>query len=137
MTQARGLGDRTKVSILLVDDYPPVRQGLRLLLELEPDARVVGEAGCASDALAQAVRLMPDIVIMDVETLDMDGITTIGQLLDLHPTCVLIGLTMQGDSITRTQALAAGAWTVIEKGHPEELLVAFRHVATSLRCQTR
>jgi DNA-binding NarL/FixJ family response regulator len=69
------------ISVLIVDDQDLVREGLRMLLEAEPDLRVVGEAGNGSQALAQARRLDPDVVLMDVRMPEMDGIEATAKLV--------------------------------------------------------
>jgi DNA-binding NarL/FixJ family response regulator len=68
------------ISVLIVDDQELVREGLRMLLEAEPDLCVAGEAGNGSQALAQARRLDPDVVLMDVRMPDMDGIEATARL---------------------------------------------------------
>ena len=62
------------ISVLIADDQALVREGLRMLLEAEPDITVAGEAGNGSEAIAAARRLDPDVVLMDVRMPDMDGI---------------------------------------------------------------
>ena len=69
------------ISVLIVDDQDLVREGLRMLLEAEPDLCVAGEAGNGSQALAQARRLDPDVVLMDVRMPEMDGIEATTQLV--------------------------------------------------------
>jgi len=69
------------IGVLIVDDQDLVREGLRMLLEAEPDLRVVGEAGNGSQALAQARRLDPDVVLMDVRMPEMDGIEATAKLV--------------------------------------------------------
>ena len=69
------------ISVLIVDDQDLVREGLRMLLEAEPDLCVAGEAGNGSQALAQARRLDPDVVLMDVRMPGMDGIEATTQLV--------------------------------------------------------
>jgi DNA-binding NarL/FixJ family response regulator len=68
------------ISVLIVDDQDLVREGLRMLLEAEPDLCVAGEAGNGSQALAQARRLDPDVVLMDVRMPEVDGIEATAQL---------------------------------------------------------
>jgi DNA-binding NarL/FixJ family response regulator len=69
------------ISVLIVDDQDLVREGLRMLLEAEPDLRVVGEAGNGSQALAQVRRLDPDVVLMDVRMPELDGVETTARLV--------------------------------------------------------
>ena len=75
----------TIITVLLVDDQPTVRHGLRMRLELEPDIIVVGEAGDGAAALDMTTALHPDVVVMDVEMPEMDGITACAALRRLAP----------------------------------------------------
>ncbi len=68
------------ISVLIADDQDLIRKGLRMLLEAEPDLRVVGEAADGSQALAQARRLDPDVILMDVRMPGLDGIQATAQL---------------------------------------------------------
>ena len=68
------------ISVLIADDQDLIRKGLRMLLEAEPDLRVAGEAGDGSQALAQARRLDPDVILMDVRMPGLDGIQATTQL---------------------------------------------------------
>jgi DNA-binding NarL/FixJ family response regulator len=68
------------ISVLIADDQDLIRKGLRMLLEAEPDLRVAGEAADGSQALAQARRLDPDVILMDVRMPGLDGIQATAQL---------------------------------------------------------
>ena len=71
-------GDGTKpIRLLLVDDQPSVRRGLRMRFALEPDLEVIGEAGDATEAISLAQTLGPDVVLMDVDMSGIDGILAI------------------------------------------------------------
>src|SRR5215472_6567097 len=82
----RGLEARTSleegsmIRVLLVDDQPAVRRGLRFRFQLEPDIQVVGEAGSGPEALQLVQALSPTVVLMDVEMPEMDGISTTAAL---------------------------------------------------------
>lgn len=117
-----------EIRILLVDDQPGVRRGLRLLLQLETGAIVVGEADSAREVLDLAVRLKPDLVIMDVEASGIDGITAMERLLALQPECAVIILTLHSCPKVRSRALIAGARRFVEKGRPQEIQDAFRQI---------
>ncbi len=128
-----GIETQGNVGILLVDDHSLVRQGLRMLFQIEPAAVVIGEAGTGAEALALARNLKPDVVIMDVEMPGMDGIEATALLVAMHPQVAVIILTTHGTSDKRARAFAAGAKALVEKSQPEELVVAFRQVSDSLR----
>ena len=115
------------IRIVLVDDEATVRQGLRMLLQLEPDLDVVGEAdnGAQAVALVQAVR--PDVVVMDVEMPEMDGIAATSRLCQTVQSVAVVMLSIHGDVLTRGLAQAAGAAAFVEKqGSLEMLLDAIR-----------
>jgi len=68
------------ISVLIVDDHPVVRQGLRVLLEVQDGIEVAGEAGDGATALALAAERKPDVILLDLKLPDMDGITVLGEL---------------------------------------------------------
>jgi DNA-binding NarL/FixJ family response regulator len=123
------IGERKESGVLLVDDQPAVRQGLRLLLQLESRIVILGEAGSAAEALALAEVLRPDVVIMDVEMPGMDGIEATALLVAMLPQCSVIILTINGSAATRARAMSAGARAFVEKGRPEEIEDAIRQVS--------
>jgi DNA-binding NarL/FixJ family response regulator len=118
------------VRVLLVDDEPAVRRGLRARLQLETDIQVVGEASTGREALAVAQTLMPDVVLMDVEMPEMDGIEATAALRTVVPHSAVVMLSMHDDAQTRGRSLAAGAVAFVEKrGVTESLLSAIRLAA--------
>ena len=125
------------VGVLLIDDQLAVRQGLRLLFQLDPQATVIGEAATALEGLSLAAALRPDVVVMDVEMPGMDGITATDLLMGAQPRCMVIVLTIHGDPNTRARATAAGAWAFVEKQRPEELQMALRRAMDSIETATR
>ena len=117
------------IKLLLVDDQRSVREGLKMRFALEPDLRVVGEAGNGVEALQAAQTLAPDVVVMDVEMPQMDGISATELLRVLAPQVGVVMLSIHGDAETRTRAQAAGAAAFVEKqGADETLLIAIRQV---------
>ncbi len=119
-----------EIKVLLVDDQPNVRRGLRMRLALEPDITVVGEAGDGVAALELARKLHPNVVVMDLEMPTMDGITATQKLRDLDPDIAIVILSMYGDASTTARARAAGAAAIVEKRQSEqELLTAIRSAA--------
>ena len=99
-----GAGTRT-VRLLLVDDEPAVRRGLRIWLALEPNLEVVGEAGRAAEAMLLAQALRPDVILMDVEMPGMDGISATAALRSVAPQSAVVILTLYDDAATRARAL--------------------------------
>ena len=123
---------RSEVRILLVDDQPEVRCGLRMILQLEAGAVVIGEAGTATEALMLAEALKPHLVIMDVEMPGIDGIAATERLLGMWPECLIIILTIHNRPDIKARAFAAGAWAFVEKGRPEDMRTAFRRAQSVL-----
>jgi len=116
----------TSIRIVIADDQAMVRAGFAALLDAQPDVTVVGQAADGAEALALALRLVPDVVLMDIRMPGMDGIEATRQLTR---TRVLI-LTTFGLDEYIIQALRAGAsGFVLKDGRVEDLLHAVRTVA--------
>jgi DNA-binding NarL/FixJ family response regulator len=96
------------IRVLLVDDHPVVREGLRALLSAEPDLRVVGECGTGTDAVREAAALRPDVVLMDLRLPGLDGVAATEQIVAAGSANVLV-LTTYDDDADIVRALAAGA----------------------------
>ena len=121
------------IRLLIVEDQPGVRQGLRMLLDAESDLSVIGEAADGGDALMLAASLGPDVVLMDVEMRRMDGIATTTALHQAFPRIPIIMLSIHDDAGTRARADVAGAETFVSKLMPAKVLVAaIRQVAHRL-----
>jgi DNA-binding NarL/FixJ family response regulator len=97
------------ITVFLADDHAVVREGLRLLLEMQPDIRVVGEAENGRDALRQVTTLRPDIVIMDISMPELNGIESTRQILNQCPSTKIVVLSMHSASEHVFRALGAGA----------------------------
>src|ERR1700683_4072452 len=100
------------VRILIVDDHTIVRQGLRLILDLEPDFTVVGEASDAAQAVTETARLRPDVVLLDLKLSDSapaEGLDVCNVLSDRHPQVSIVVLTTFPDSKLLLGALQRGA----------------------------
>jgi DNA-binding NarL/FixJ family response regulator len=96
------------IRVLLADDQPLVRTGFRMILDAEPDIEVVGEAGDGADAVRQAVRLRPDVVIMDIQMPIEDGISATERISANGTAKVLVLTTFHLDNNV-VGALRAGA----------------------------
>jgi len=118
------------IRILLADEYPMVRRGLRMRLALEGDIEVVGEGSSGPETLCLAQALAPDVVIMGIELPLMDGIEATRQLHILAPETAVVILSIRDDRETKAQAQAAGAAAFVEKhGGVALLLAAIRRIA--------
>ena len=118
------------IKVLLVDDQTLIRQGIRLLLEIEPDIQVVGQAADGRAALEQVEVLHPDVVLMDVRMPEMDGIAATRLLNASHPEVKVIILTTFEDDETVFEGLKAGASGYLLKDiSSEEMAQAVRKVA--------
>lgn len=89
---------KTPIRIILADDHQIVRQGLRMLLEAEPDMVVIAEACNGREVLKQAQELLPDLIIMDVTMPELNGIEATRQILAIAPGIKVIALSMNSDS---------------------------------------
>jgi two-component system, NarL family, nitrate/nitrite response regulator NarL len=113
-----------------VDDQPAVRRGLRMRFALEPDLEVIGEAGDATEAISLAQTLGPDVVLMDVDMSDIDGILAIAMLRQVAPHSTVVIFTLYDDAAMRARVRGAGAAAFVAKHQTEEaLLVAIRRAA--------
>jgi DNA-binding NarL/FixJ family response regulator len=118
------------IRVLLVDDHPLVRGGLRALLASEEAISVVGEATNGSEAISRAVKLEPDVILMDLHMSEMNGIEATRQILRAQPRIGVIALTMLEDDDTVFAAMRAGARGYLLKGADEaEVLRAIHAVA--------
>ncbi len=120
----------TTLRLLLVDDHPIVRTGLRMLFQSEPGMEVIGEADSGAAAIAAVQRLHPDVVIMDVAMPGMNGIEATRQIKANSPETAVLALTMHEDEQYFFAMLNAGASGYIPKrAAPDDLVAAIRVVA--------
>jgi DNA-binding NarL/FixJ family response regulator len=117
------------VQILIVDDQSLFREGLRTLLSVQPDFEVVGEAGNGEEALRMAVRLKPNIILMDLRMPVMDGVTATQRLREALPSCKVIVLTTFDDDEYVFDGLRAGAVGYLLKDVSSEKLFEAIHAA--------
>lgn len=119
-----------KTSIMIVDDHKIVRMGLKSLIAAESDLDVVGEAEDGTIALKQALKLKPDIVIMDLVMPKKDGVATTQELHEKLPETKVLVLTSYSTTDTIAAALAAGACGAVMKSSDDnDLLAAIRTIA--------
>lgn len=118
------------IRILIVDDHAIVRAGIRVLLQLQPEFEVVGEAEDGQEALRQVQQLAPDIVLMDIGMPGMDGLAATRAILQNYPQVRIIALTQHENREYVLPTLRAGAQGYVLKRAPDDTLVrAIRTVA--------
>jgi len=118
------------IRIVLADDHPVVRMGLRALLNSEPDIQVVGEANNGVEALEQVASLGPDIVVMDISMPEMDGMEATRRIRDSFPETKVLILTVHAQERYLFPVLKAGAAGYVLKSTIDTRLVdAIRTVA--------
>ena len=118
-----------KITVLIADDHPVVRQGLRVLLSLEDDIEVVGETGDGAETAELAAALVPDVILLDLKLPVLDGLGVLAELRDRGlPTRALV-LTSVADQASVTVAMRAGAAGFLYKDvDPDALVRAVRSV---------
>jgi len=118
------------IRLLIVDDHPVVRDGLRGIFESDPQFEVTGEAGNGAEAVTQARSLRPDVVLMDLRMPDVDGVTAIKRLAELGLDTRVLVLTTYDTDTDVVPAIEAGATGYLLKDAPRsELLRAVRAAA--------
>jgi two-component system response regulator NreC len=118
------------IRILIADDHGVIRAGLRALLEDDPDITVVGEASDGGEALAKAVELKPDILLMDLSMPNMGGIEATLQLSQREPKVRVLILTVHEEESLLKEVIRMGAsGYIVKRAAQEDLLHAIRVVA--------
>src|SRR2546421_1212090 len=117
-------------TVLIADDQALVRVGLRKILDAEPETDIVGEAGDGEDAVSEARRLRPDVVLMDIRMPVLDGIEATRRIVTAQPSTRVLILTTFGLDTYVYESLRAGAsGFMLKDAPPEEIAAAVRIVA--------
>ena len=117
------------ITVLIADDHPGVRQGLRVLLSLEDDIEVVGEVGDGAEAVELAAALGPDVILLDLKLPALDGLGVLANLRDRGLPARTLVLTSVADQASVTVAMRAGAAGFLYKDvDPDALVRAVRSV---------
>ena len=118
-----------KISVLIADDHAIVRAGIKSLLEGYDDIEVVGEASSGWEAIEQATRLCPDVVLMDIAMGDLSGLEATQEIKERTPAVNVLALTMHDREEFFFAMLKAGAMGyILKESEPDELLAAIRAV---------
>ena len=123
--------DRDKTTVVIADDHTIVRQGLRLLINADPEMQVIAEAGTVPDAERLTRAHRPTVLVLDLNMHGESGLEAIPRLREDAPDTAIVVLTMQDDPGFARQALQTGALGfVLKEAADEELLQAIRLAAT-------
>ncbi|EQD85324.1 LuxR family two component transcriptional regulator [Saccharopolyspora erythraea NRRL 2338] len=119
------------VTVLLVDDEPLIRTGLRAVIEAEDDLRIVGEAADGAEVLPMVRRLRPDVVLMDVRMPAVDGIRATTAVLDAvaDPPAIIVITTFEHDDHVYDALRAGASGFLLKRTRPEEIVQAIRIAA--------
>ena len=119
------------IRVLLADDHETVRQGLRLLVESQPDMHVIGEARDGRAAIASVCALHPDVLVLDVSMPEMNGLEAAQILRDKAPGTAVVALTRFSDEAYVTEFMRAGGIAyVLKQSSSRELIDAIRAAAS-------
>ncbi len=111
------------IGVLIVDDHAVVRAGLRMLIDQDPDMKVISVAGNRSEALAAAKNDQPNVIILDIVLGDEDGLSLLPELRAVAPNSRVLVLTGLRSSESQRQAMRAGAMGIVLKEHAVEVLI--------------
>jgi pilus assembly protein CpaE len=118
-----------RIQVLIVDDIPETRDHLAKLLGFEPDIEVVGTAASGAEAIEQATRILPDVILMDINMPDMDGIAATERLSSQVPSAAVVMMSVQGEADYLRRSMLAGAREFLVKPFSsDELTASIRQV---------
>jgi DNA-binding NarL/FixJ family response regulator len=119
------------LQILIVDDQPLVRSGIRLLLQTHQEWTICGEAGDGIEAIERASEFKPDVILLDVSMPKMDGLTALPRIREKSPSSQIIVLTLHESLDNARTASSVGADAYITKSLLKELLPTLEHLQPS------
>jgi pilus assembly protein CpaE len=118
-----------RIQVLIVDDIPETRDHLAKLLGFEPDIEVIGTAASGADAIEQAAKILPDVILMDINMPDMDGIAATERLSSQVPSAAVVMMSVQGEADYLRRSMLAGAREFLVKPFSsDELTASIRQV---------
>jgi DNA-binding NarL/FixJ family response regulator len=120
-----------RIRVLVADDHPVFRRGMRAILGAEPDTELLGEATDGEEAVTLALELRPDVILMDLNMPNLNGIEATRRILQANPDTAILMLTMFEDDKSILAAMRAGAHGYVLKGADgAEMLRAIHAVAS-------
>ncbi len=120
----------SKLRIVLAEDHQTVREGIKLLINSQPDMEVISEAGDGVAAIKEVQRLTPDIIVMDISMPELNGLKATKKLKQICPGVKILTLTRHTDDAYLQQLIGAGAsGYVLKQSAPTELIRAIRTIA--------
>ena len=123
------LREQRRIQVVIADDHPVVREGLRSVLLTAADMEVIGEAGTGTEAVAQAQALQPEVMLLDIRMPDGNGLAVLSQIKAVSPDTSVIMVTMHDNPEYISRAIAAGAaGYVLKEANRHDLLTAIRTV---------
>ena len=129
MHTSEGIQEANKITLLLVEDEPLIRQGLHMWLERAPDVTVIGEASSGAEAIPMAQELQPDVILLDLSLSPMDGFSTTAALRRSVSKTAIVFLSLYDEAPVRIRAQSAGATAFVgQKEGVKALLAAIRRV---------
>jgi len=126
-----------KIRVLIVDDVAETRENIRRLLQFEKDLEVVGTENSGRSGIEAAWQLKPDVVLMDINMPDMDGITATERIRSMNPVTQIVMLSVQGDSNYMRRAMLAGARDFLTKPPAVDELIAALRLAGKMAREER
>jgi two-component system, NarL family, response regulator NreC len=124
----------SRIRVLLAEDHETVRQGLRMLLDGQPDIEVVAEAANGSEAVRHCKTTQPQVVVLDISMPEMNGLAAAKAIRQVSPTAAIVVLTRHDDEAFVKEMMTAGAAAyVLKQSRSTELLSAVRAVAAGGR----
>jgi len=128
------MGDGDKIRVLIVDDIAETRENIRKLLQFETNIEVVGTPKSGREAIQLSQEMAPDVVLMDINMPDMDGIAATEEIRKKAPATMVVILSVQGDQNYMRRAMLAGARDFLTKPpNPDELTAAIRRAGAVAR----
>lgn len=138
MTDAADLAENDRIGVLICDDLDAMRALLRVVIQLRPGLSVVGEARDGNEAIEQAERLQPDVILLDLAMPNLTGFAALPRIREVAPAASIIVLSGFVSTTTSARVLALGAARFVEKGAaPAEIALAIEEVVAADRTARR